>query len=184
MYLCTSDKRAFAWYVYVYLYLEKIGFKIYIFENKGLWGFQIWIFPMHMCCITMHIRSLGDGGYCVSLIAKSGGPQLCDIIVEHFTLEFLQVPTSSYINLFRCIETFYIVLLAFDVIGVTWEFLQVQLAHLWILLLAFGVSVAWKPCIDFLLLLCESFCKLLHQPSMLLPLLVCQVFTKCCFHQA
>jgi hypothetical protein len=30
------------------------------------------------------------------------------------------------------------------------------------LLLAFGISVAWQACIDFLPLLRESFCKLLH----------------------
>jgi hypothetical protein len=136
MYLCIIDKRAFAWYVYVYLYPVKFNFDIYIFENKGLWGFQIWIFSMHMCCIIMHIRGLGDGRFNVSLIARSGGGNFA-IIVKLFTWEFLQVFTSSYINLFKCIEAFYILLLAFDVIGVAWEFLQV-LASSYINLLIYG----------------------------------------------
>jgi hypothetical protein len=63
-----------------------------------IWEFHIWIF-------IVHIRGLGYNKFDASLIAKSGG-KLCTIIVKLFTWKFLQVPTSSYINLFRWILYF------------------------------------------------------------------------------
>jgi hypothetical protein len=72
--------------------------------------------------------------------------------------------------------------MAFDIISVAWEFLQV-LASSSINLLTYGfcfwllASVLFENLHQLPSMLCESFCKILHQPSMLLPLLVCQVFT-------
>ncbi len=88
---------------------------------------------------------LRDGGYSVLFIANSwgGGGELCAIIVELFTWESLQVPTSSYINLLSCIETFYILLLAFNIIGVAWEFLQVPTSTCSIMDFIFGF---WRWC--------------------------------------
>jgi len=35
---------------------------IHIWKQR-IWGFQIWIFIVHVCCITMHIQSLGFRGW-------------------------------------------------------------------------------------------------------------------------
>ncbi len=132
MYRCIIDKRAFAWYVYVYLYLTKFGFEIYIFENKGLWDeFSLCIFE---------VWRMADIASCS--LQRMGGETLCHLD-KLFTWELLQVPTSSYINSFTCIEAFYILLLAFDVIGFAWEFLQVPTSTCSLMVFTFGF---WRWC--------------------------------------
>jgi hypothetical protein len=74
-------------------------------RKRRIWEFWIWIF-------IVYIQGLGYDKYGISLVAKSGG-KFCAIIVKLFTWKFLQVPTSSCINLFRWILYFHCSYLGF-----------------------------------------------------------------------
>jgi hypothetical protein len=48
------NEGAFAWYVYVYPYLAKIGFEIYISRNKGF-GDSEYEFSLCICVVSLCI---------------------------------------------------------------------------------------------------------------------------------
>jgi hypothetical protein len=105
------------------------------------------------------------------------GGKLCTIVVEFFTWEILQVLASFYKFLYQLIQMdsiFYLWLLTFESLVLLESFFKFLLKLIYSPM-AFNTSVVWKSCIYFLslLLLHESFCKLLCWSSIPKPLFVC-----------
>ncbi len=190
IYICITSGGTFAWYVYVYPYPIESDFKIYISGNKGFgimdMNFHCSYVLYHYAYLGFRGWQMWRLTHC-----KEWGKALRHHCQAFYFQGLFHLGVLFICFLFWLWCLVHLLLtLALDFLSATWEFLQVlasihlswfylwlstslvllessckflhQLIHLRILLLAFGISVAWQACIDFLPLLRESFCKLLH----------------------
>ncbi len=93
----------------MYLYLAKFDFEIYISKNKDLRILNMYFHYTY--------SSLGFRGWRTHHLThcEEWRGMFCAIVVKLFTREFLQVLTSSYINLFKWILYFHYAYLGFRV---------------------------------------------------------------------